>query len=155
MSGVKFDPVAVDLVVSAARGSPYLTNLLCHVAGIFALDAGRVRVEIGDVSRALEDVIEDFRRRLPHKLAAHLDKAAENFDVGSDSANGVAATAKLDRGGSKLPLGLSLSAKVLEKLKKEGGLEGANPAAYALMIDSVTPYLQLRSAREQFLSQAT
>jgi archaellum biogenesis ATPase FlaH len=155
MSGVKFDAAAVELVVSAARGSPYLTNLLCHVAGMLALDAGRLRVELDDVSRALEDVIDDFRRRLPHQLALHLDKATESFDLSADTANGAAdPTAKMERGGSRPPLSLSVSARVLEKLKKDGALEGANPAAYALMIDSVTPYLQLKSARERFVSQA-
>ncbi len=153
MSGIKFDPAAVDLVVSAARGSPYLTNLLCHVAGILALDAGRVRVEISDVSHALEDVIEDFRRRLPHQLVVHLDKATDTFNAAEEATEATPA-AKLERGASASPSAFNISAKVLEKLKKDGALQGANPAAYALMIDSVTPYLQLRSARERFISQA-
>ena len=79
MSGVKFDPRAIELVVSAARGSPYLTNLICHVGGMKALDSGRVRVEVEDVALALEEVIDDFRRRLPQQLAVHLDQAAQGI----------------------------------------------------------------------------
>jgi hypothetical protein len=47
-----------------------------------------------------------------------------------------------------------VSARVLAKLAKEGVQDGAKPAAYALMLDSVTPYLQLKSAREKFLADA-
>jgi Cdc6-like AAA superfamily ATPase len=154
MSGVKFDPRAIDLVVSAAGGSPYLTNLICHVAGMRALDAGRVRVEVEDIVQALEEVIDDFRRRLPQQLALHLDQAAQGIGVGAGGAeNGaVSETAKAERNGGR-PLS-NVSGRVLEKLKKEGALEAANPAAYALMLDSVTPYLQLKSAREKFVSDA-
>jgi hypothetical protein len=53
-----------------------LTNLLCHVGGMLALDDGRLQVELNDIVRALEDVIEDFRRRLPQQLVQHLDQAA-------------------------------------------------------------------------------
>jgi len=48
----------------------------------------------------------------------------------------------------------TVSARVLEKLEKKGVMEGAKPAAYALMLDSVTPYLQLKSAQEKFLADA-
>jgi hypothetical protein len=52
------------------------------------------------------------------------------------------------------PIGANISARVLEKLEKEGALAGVKPAAYTLMIDSVTPYLQLKSAREEILQSA-
>jgi hypothetical protein len=151
MSGLKFDPAAVDLVVSAARGSPYLTSLLCHVGGMLALDAARVRVELDDVSRALDDVIEDFRRRLPQKLVRQLDQAAQGLSL--DLSANESSAAKAVRGG-RAALGASVSARVLEKLEKEGALAGVKPAAYALMMDSVTPYLQLQSAREEILLTA-
>jgi hypothetical protein len=152
MSGVKFDPSAVELIVSAARGSPYLTSLLCHVGGMIALDDGRVRVALDDVSHALDDVIEDFRRRLPHKLVRQLDQAAQGLSAAA-SVNESAAT-KTARG-VRSSLGSNVSAQVLDKLEKEGALAGVKPAAYALMLDSVTPYLQLQSAREEILLTAT
>ena len=152
MSGVKFDAAAIDLIVSAARGSPYLTSLLCHVGGMLALDAGRIRVELADVSHALDDVIEDFRRRLPQKLVRQLDQAAHGLSV-SVTANESTAE-KGGRSGDRATLGASVSARVLEKLEKEGALTGVKPAAYALMMDSVTPYLQLQSAREEILIAA-
>jgi Cdc6-like AAA superfamily ATPase len=151
MSGVKFDAAAIELIVSAARGSPYLTSLLCHVGGMLALDAGRIRVELDDVSRALDDVIEDFRRRLPQKLVRQLDQAAHGLSAAA-SAN-ESTTTKAVRG-TNATLGSNVSARVLEKLEKEGALTGVKPAAYALMMDSVTPYLQLQSAREEFMPNA-
>jgi hypothetical protein len=48
-----------------------------------------------------------------------------------------------------------VSAKVLETLEKKGALAGVKPAAYALMIDSVTPYLQLKGAREEILEDGS
>jgi energy-coupling factor transporter ATP-binding protein EcfA2 len=153
MSGVKFDPSAVDLIVSAARGSPYLTSLLCHVGGMLALDAGRVRIDLNDVSRGLDDVIEDFRRRLPQKLVNQLDQAAHGLSA-SASAN-ESTTTRTTRSGRAVIIGSNISARVLEKLEKEGALAGVKPAAYALMMDSVTPYLQLQSAREEIRDTAT
>jgi Cdc6-like AAA superfamily ATPase len=158
MSGVKFDPKAIDLVVSAARGSPYLTNLLCHVGGMLALDDGRLQVQLDDVVRALEDVIEDFRRRIPQQLVSHLDQAAIGLDAAGPAAESGAhtseATVKATRAGARPPTPGTVTARVLAKLAKEGVQDGAKPAAYALMLDSVTPYLQLKSAREKFLEDA-
>lgn len=150
MSGVKFLPRAVELIVLAARGSPYLTSLLCHVGGMIALDAGRTRVDIDDVSRALDDVIEDFRRRLPLKLVRQLDQAAQGLSAASANEP----IAGKDAHSTRSAISLSVSARVLEKLEKEGAMAGVKPAAYALMIDSVTPYLQLQSAREEILLTA-
>jgi GTPase SAR1 family protein len=156
MSGVKFDPAAVELVVSAARGSPYLTSLLCHFGGMLALDAGRVRVELDDVARALDDVIEDFRRRIPQQLVVQLDRAAKDLEPGRSSTARADEAGASPRTGRAAGLGAlpSLSARVLETLEKKGALEGVKPAAYALMIDSVTPYLQLKSAREDILERS-
>lgn len=148
MSGVGFDADAVQLVVSAARGSPYLTSLLCHVAGMLALDEGRIRVEFEDISRALDDVIEDFRRRIPQKLAVQLDQAARGVRSARPDVAGDTESDTLSSGG-----GVNVSAKVLETLEKKGALAGVKPAAYALMIDSVTPYLQLKGAREDILGE--
>lgn len=146
MSGVKFDSDATQLIVSAARGSPYLTSLLCHVSGMLALDAGRIRVEFRDIVRALDDVIEDFRRRIPQKLAVQLDQAAQGVKSARQSPEGDS------EGGAMASAGnANISARVLETLEKKGALSGVKPAAYALMIDSVTPYLQLKGAREDIL----
>jgi Cdc6-like AAA superfamily ATPase len=152
MSGLKFDPDAVQLVVSAARGSPYLTSLLCHVAGMLALDDGRVRVELDDISRALDEVIEDFRRRIPQQLAIQLDQVAQGLRSGAAVGTGGGESgpaAKRSAAGNEA----SISARVLENLEKKGALANVKPAAYALMIDSVTPYLQLKGAREEIIEE--
>ncbi len=146
MSGVHFDTDAVRLVVSAAHGSPYLTSLLCHVSGMLALDDGRIRVGSKDISRALDDVIEDFRRRIPQKLAVQLDQTVQGIRTARPST-----TSDVDSSATGQSSHASISARVLETLEKKGALAGVKPAAYALMIDSVTPYLQLKGAREQIL----
>ena len=148
MSGVRFDADAIQVVVSAARGSPYLTSLLCHVAGMLALDAGRVRVDYKDMVRALDDVLADFRRRIPTKLAIELDQAALGIRTGRQGPTGEKGTGAAGAGVG------SVSAKVLETLEKKGALAGVKPAAYALIIDSVTPYLQLKGAREEIFDKA-
>lgn len=153
MSGVSFDARATELVVSAARGSPYITNLICHVAGMRALEKGRLRVTFDDVANALEDVIDDFRRRLPAQLALHLDQVAKGVGPVATDLNGGDASKTDSRPGKAGNLS-NISSRVLEKLKKEGAIEAANPAAYALMLDSVTPYLQLKSASEKFAADA-
>jgi Cdc6-like AAA superfamily ATPase len=155
LSGVKFEPGAIDLIVSAARGSPYLTSLLSHVAGMLALDAGRLTVALDDVAQALDDVIDDFRSRIPRQLALQLDEAAQGLEF-SRTAAGDAPEDK-STGAAKrrrdLPIA-SVHARILENLEKQGAFEGVQPAAYALMLDNVTPYLELKSARERILVSA-
>ncbi len=156
MSGVSFDPRAADLVVSAAAGSPYLTSLICHVGGMLALDQGRIRVSADDVGRALDDVVDDFRRRFPQQLAQHLDQAAMGLIRGAGFAETASGSEKgpVDQAGVDAAANSTLSGRVLDKLRKEGALKATNPAAYALMVDSVTPYLQLRVAREKFVASS-
>ncbi len=156
MSGVKYEPRATELVVAAAKGSPYITNLLCHVSGMRALDDGRLIVDVDDVAKALEEVIDDFRRRLPNELAIQLDQAAmgaTNTLASTDRTDGID-TAKTGRANGRTASISNISNRVLEKLKKEGIAEATNPAAFALMLDSVTPYLQLKSAREKYVADA-
>lgn len=155
LSGIKFDASAADLIVTAARGSPYLTSLMSHVSGMLALDAGRLNVVLDDVTRALDDVIDDFRSRIPRQLALQLDEAAQNLESGrahmrdaSEDKSVVGAKRTRD------PAMANVSARILEKLEKQGALDGVKPAAYALMLDNVTPYLELKSARERILVSA-
>jgi hypothetical protein len=155
LSGIKFDASAIDLVVTAARGSPYLTSLMAHVSGMLALDAGRLNVVLDDVTQALDDVIDDFRSRIPRQLALQLDEAAQNLESGralmrdaSEDKSAVGAKRTRD------PAMANVSARILEKLEKQGALDGVKPAAYALMLDNVTPYLELKSAREKILVSA-
>jgi hypothetical protein len=150
-SSIRFEPSAIDLTITAAKGSPYLTNLLCHVAGMHALDAGRLHVDVEDVHSALDSVIEDFRSRIPVQLAQQLDEAANSVE----GSRGQRETAE-EKGTSRRSRdGVSgTSARILEKLEKQGALEGVHPSAYALLIDSVAPYLELKSARERVLASA-
>ena len=143
LSGVKFEAPAIELIASASRGSPYLTTLLAHVAGMIALDEGRLNVELKDVAKALDDVIEDFRTRIPHKVALQLDEASQSLEaqVAEGKAPGAGKPARTAGGASA-------SERILQRFEQQGALKGFNPDAYAMMLDNITPYLELKSARE-------
>jgi len=46
------------------NGSPYLVRLLCHQAGLTALNAGRLDVDLPDIGRGLTDIVRDAEQRL-------------------------------------------------------------------------------------------
>lgn len=156
MSGITFDREATELVVGAARGSPYLTNLLCHVSGMVALDAGRLRVEADDVGRALDDAIEEFRIRLPAEFLRHLDQAIANGEIVANLQDAPSPESVTLRKADlkKAQIGTGLSARLAQQLERDGVLQNAKPATVAILIDSITPYLQLRSARDRFKREA-
>jgi Cdc6-like AAA superfamily ATPase len=136
-SGLKFETEATAFLISAAHGSPYLTNLLAHGAGMSALDNKRANVTVEDVATALESAIEDLRGRLPVAVADRLDsepqstkaEASNTLDMGDGSGSRVQA--------------------VLAKLETEGLLETSKPMRYALVADTIAPYLQLSGARSK------
>ena len=150
LSGVKFEPSAIELVVSAARGSPYLTTLLAHVGGLLALDSGRLNVTLGDVVQALDDVIDDFRSRIPRELVVQLDEATHSVEASRAAEDKPTGNTKRARDQAAA----NTSARILERLEKQGALEGFKPTAYTMMLDNVTPYLELKSARETILASA-
>lgn len=142
-SGVPFQPDAVELVIAGAHGSPYLTNLICHLAGMQALRDRRVRIERTDVLAALDEAIDDFNRRLPSEVMPHLSKLAELL---ASVENGV----EPRRGAPSLDEAVdedNMAAKLRAHLEKSGLLKGMPPERHALLIDSLRPYLQLVTAR--------
>jgi len=146
-SGLKFDAEATAFLISAANGSPYLSNLLCHGAGMAALDDMRSNVTVEDVSTALENALDDLRGRLPVAVAARLDAEPERMrGEPTDSEPGDSPRAK--HGASRGQDAKRLD-NVLAKLEAEGLLEPSMPTRYALVADTVAPYLQLITARSR------
>jgi Cdc6-like AAA superfamily ATPase len=144
-SGLKFEPEATAFLISAADGSPYLTNLLAHGAGMAALDNRRANVTIEDIAFALEVALEDLRGRIPTALARRLDAEPQQTKAeasANDAADGAPSKSSLEpgRGAARLE-------KVLNKLQAEGFFEASTPTRYALVADTVAPYLQLVTAR--------
>ncbi|HEX7930374.1 MAG TPA: AAA family ATPase [Sphingomicrobium sp.] len=138
-SGLTFEREATAMVISAVHGSPYLSSLICHLAGMQALEQRRSKVTAEDVSGALNKAVEDLRSRLPTDLLPHLDRFI---------ASGQAATAPTaPRRGNNATMAkvTSRGAWALEQLHRSG-LLGAGDPRYALIADAVTPYIQLMEA---------
>jgi Cdc6-like AAA superfamily ATPase len=123
-SGMTFSPSAVNKVVEAALGSPYLCNLICHIAAMTALDDRRTQVEVHDVVSALAQAVEDLGARLPSEVVAHVERVS--------SADNLSEAAKA-------------KAMTISGLEAAGLVETSDPR-YLAIADALTPYLHLRNA---------
>jgi hypothetical protein len=144
-SGLKFEPEATAFLISAAHGSPYITNLLAQGAGMAALDSKRANVTVEDVGVALEAALEDLRGRLPTAIAERLDAEPQKTDLAAE-----ADKAESPRERSKAGVAADSASRlqtVLSKLEADGLLQASAPMRYALVADTVGPYLQLTAAR--------
>ncbi len=143
-SGIAFEAPAADYVVAAACGSPYLANLVCHLAGLAALDAGRVRIAAKDVATAVDAAMDDFRRRLPADVANQLDAIADAvFNTMSKGSRRSAAAGAVD---TRSPREMEMATA----LENSGLLEKLHTSRYMLIMDSLVPYLQLKQSRDRF-----
>jgi hypothetical protein len=74
ISGLTFDVAARDIVVSVAHGSPYVASLLCHHAGIMAIDAGRMIVTASDAAGALDEALIEFEGRIAKQAVTQIHR---------------------------------------------------------------------------------
>lgn len=63
-AGIRFDAKVVELVTLLSNGSPYLVRLLSHHSSMIALDDLRLNVELGDLAKALDKIVEEAESRL-------------------------------------------------------------------------------------------
>lgn len=63
-SGLVFEPAAQDFVVRIASGWPYIASLICHHAGLSAINSARTTVLSTDVSAALEESLAELASRI-------------------------------------------------------------------------------------------
>src|SRR5690606_16094819 len=63
-SGVRFDDAAIKTIGLLANGSPYLARLLSYHSSTQALKAGRMDVRLGDITGAIEQIVEEARGRI-------------------------------------------------------------------------------------------
>jgi Cdc6-like AAA superfamily ATPase len=75
---ISFETLATEFVVRVARGWPYIATLICHHAGLNALDAGRDVVRQEDVSAALEASLSELRARMPRHMSHQVDRLLES-----------------------------------------------------------------------------
>ena len=73
-SGLTFDTAASDFIVNVARGWPYIATLLCHHAGLNAIDAGRGTVLPDDVSAALDESLLELRARMAKPIQLQVER---------------------------------------------------------------------------------
>lgn len=73
-AGVRFDAKFGHLVSLLALGSPYLARLLCHHAGLEALDQGRLTVDVSHLRAALDLVIAETEGRMSPRTVGEMQK---------------------------------------------------------------------------------
>jgi hypothetical protein len=76
-SGLVFEPAARDAVVAVANGSPYIASLLCHHAGLIALDASRLVVNGDDAAGAVKQALIEFESRIAKPAVTQVGRLLE------------------------------------------------------------------------------
>jgi Cdc6-like AAA superfamily ATPase len=162
ISGVAFDKGALDFIVFVANGSPYLASLLSHHAGLAALDKGRTKVAVEDVSLAVDQALNEFRGRISKHAHAQIDQAAKS---GVRHVLGVMAGAALFNSGrfdgrdvdALYPSAASAASfkSTIEDLASKHILldviDDEYGKGYRFSEDSVLPYLWILAAQKRFL----
>jgi len=163
-SGMVFDPAARDFVVRVAKGWPYVASLVCHHAGLRALDSGREVVLEEDVSGALEAAMTELRARLPKGISHQMDRL---LDSGAVKPLTMLAGAALTAGGdftlqdidavAGKPAEAAVAKRLVEDLAGEHILlekrEDALGRRYAFREDSLPPYLWFMGMQQSFLDR--
>lgn len=157
-AGVEFEPGAVDAIEALSNGSPYLVRLVSHHASMHALDAERLRIELSDVSSALDKVVDESAGRIDPRLIA----AVEPFLEGSRRAltHAAARAASTPDGWFAPEDAISLCescppermAKELNEMTLAGVLERAaegDTARFRFREEPLPTYLWMRIARDQ------
>jgi hypothetical protein len=67
VANLHFDEAAIDFILTAANGFPYLASLLSHHAATAALDEGRFVIATDDVSSAIAAVLNEFNGRISRR----------------------------------------------------------------------------------------
>ncbi len=157
-AGVEFDADAVSAIEGLSNGSPYLVRLVSHHASMHALDAERMRIELEDVSAALNKVVDESAGRIDPRLIA----AVEPFLEGPKRAvtHAAARAASTPDGWFAPEDALSLCdsctadrmSKELTEMTLAGVLERAaegETARYRFREEPLPTYLWMRIARDQ------
>ncbi|MFM7028917.1 MAG: ATP-binding protein [Chakrabartia sp.] len=63
-AGMRFAPEATEMVDRLCHGSPYLARLMCHHAGLRALNADRRDVSPDDIRAGLSEIVREAENRL-------------------------------------------------------------------------------------------
>jgi Cdc6-like AAA superfamily ATPase len=159
-SGVNFESAAIGLIVSVAKGLPYLASLLCHHASHLAIEQGRMTVKLDDVNAAVSEALQEFESRTAKRSRAQIgvclrDTPLETLGVIASAAQFTGGRFNLDdiavvagsseEAGKYRAVAESLVAKrlLLEAAEDEDG------RFYSFVDESVPPYLRLLAAQDR------
>lgn len=158
-TGVTFEQDALEFVIRAAHGSPYIASLLSHHAGLMAIDNGRMAVSVEHVSSSIIQALEEFKGRISKASQMQIDQLGDpsrhplGFLAGEALfAGGWFGAAAVDDlqasgfpGAKSVIAQLAASRVLIEPSEDEFGV------GYRFHEESVTPYLWIQVARARFM----
>jgi hypothetical protein len=74
VSGITFDSGAIDTLISAANGLPYLASLLSQHAGMVALGRNSLTVSVADVHAAVAEALAEMKGRAHRRTLIEISK---------------------------------------------------------------------------------
>jgi Cdc6-like AAA superfamily ATPase len=158
--GLRFSDKGIEAIVLAAHGSPYLASLICHHAGLRAVELRKSDVDLPEVLHAISVSMQEFSNRMSSEIRAKLSELPS--DGPPAQALGTLASTSLELGGI-LHLSENISSQgtlvrigqrrdLVEKLIQVGilmRLGGDDSHTYRFAEDGMAPYLCLASARSK------
>jgi Cdc6-like AAA superfamily ATPase len=164
ISGLKFDDEARELLHAVAHGSPYISSLVCHHAGLAALEAKRTTVRLDNVSAAIGMAEDELLGRLAGTVQAQITRALE---LATDALTTLA-EASLRAGGAfghpqidavagsteRATLAKRIAAKLVEMKTLLTVEPDQNGPRYSFLDDGVASYLWFRATRQAFADRA-
>ena len=159
-SGLTFVPAAIDFLVILARGWPYIASLLCHHAGISAIDSRRETVLASDVSMAVDASLNELwgrmakgvQNQVERLLAEDGGKLLAVLAGASLEAGGEFDVSDIDRVAQNGAEGTSAK-RLAEQLATDRILiemrDDAHGRRFAFVEDGLPPYLWFRGAKQK------
>ncbi len=165
ISGVSFEPPAMDFITSVSNGSPYIACLLSHHSGLAAVDKGRLKIGVEDVSVAVDQALAEFQGRISRPSQVQIEKLTKN---GVRQILGMLAGASMFNGGRFDAADIDVlypsaanaanCREVIEELTAKGilleAVEDEYGRSYRFQEEAVPPYLWILAAQKRFLDSA-
>jgi Cdc6-like AAA superfamily ATPase len=160
VSGLTFEGDAVEVLVAAADGYPYLASLLGQHAGLAALQEERASVSVRDVSAAISVALGELRARMSRRAQSQIAalsrdgvyKVLGRLAALAKLSNGVFSEADIDAAHPSPELAARCRA-VLEKLASDGRLverfEDEFGLQYRFLEADVPQYLWLMTTQSR------
>jgi len=164
-SGLVFDAMVRDLISTIACGWPYVATLICHHAGLHAIESARSTVLTDDVLFALDEAVDELRARMGRSINVQVDRM---MDEGMGKLLTLIAGAALKSGGAftvadveanaTKPSDAQAARRLIEQLSAERVLlerrDDAYGASYAFLEDGLPQYLWFVGTRQNFEDRA-